>query len=215
MVSVSGVILSWNRAAESIFGILREEALGRDLIETIVVDDRMEDARSELQSAIAAGEAGFEYVCRGAKASRVHVDLSLRVIAATGTPSHVVLCLRDVTEPKVRRQAAELEVRFRGASRIGPRRPRHRQPGRPDRSGQCPVGASLRLRAGRAAGPGRGDARAPALLQPSPAGSSRLCRRTPGAAHGRGSGALRAAQGRYGVSGRESASAPWRPRRGC
>src|SRR5258707_3958394 len=117
--TLTGEILFWNRAAETIFGIPRKAAVGRQVVDTIVAPDDLEDARGKLVAAIAAGEASFEYVCQRRDASRVHVDLSLRVVGDAGLP-HVVLCIRDVTEQKYRRQAAELEARFRGLLESAP-----------------------------------------------------------------------------------------------
>jgi PAS domain S-box-containing protein len=112
--TLTGEILFWNRAAETIFGLPREAAVGRDLVETIIAAEDLEEVRGKLQGAIAAGEGTFECVGRRGDASRVHVDLSLKVSSGEGLPSQVVLCIRDVTQPNIRRQAAELDLRFRG-----------------------------------------------------------------------------------------------------
>ncbi len=62
--TLTGEILFWNRAAETIFGIPRKAAVGRQVVDTIVAPDDLEDARGKLASAIAAGAATFEYVCQ-------------------------------------------------------------------------------------------------------------------------------------------------------
>jgi PAS domain S-box-containing protein len=118
--ALTGQILFWNRAAETIFGLSREQALGRDVIETIIEPERREEARERLRAAMVSGEDSFQHVCRRADGSRVHVDLSLRVVSEAGAAPHVVVCIRDVTQQKVRRQAADLEARFRGLLESAP-----------------------------------------------------------------------------------------------
>jgi len=118
--ALSGQILFWNRAAETTFGFPSEEALGRDLIDAIVAPDRLAEARERFRAATAAGEASFDYVCRRADGSRVHVELSLRILSEAGAAPYLLLCVRDVTQQKVHRQAAELEARFRGLLESAP-----------------------------------------------------------------------------------------------
>jgi PAS domain S-box-containing protein len=114
VVSPAGEIRFWNRGAETIFRLAREAAVGRDLVETIIAPEDLEEVRGKLQGAIAAGEATFECVGRRGDASRVHVDVSLKVTADEGSPTQAVLCVRDVTQANIHRQAAELDLRFRG-----------------------------------------------------------------------------------------------------
>jgi len=114
VISPAGEIRFWNRGAETIFRLARESAVGRDVVETIVAPENLEEVRGKLQGAMAAGEATFECVGRRGDASRVHVDVSLKVTANEGFPTQVVLCVRDVTQKNIRRQAAELDLRFRG-----------------------------------------------------------------------------------------------------
>ena len=117
--ALTGEILFWNRAAETVFGLPGEEALGRDAIATISPEPQ-EEARERFRAAIEAGEASLQYVCRRADQSRVYVDLSLRTVSEAGSAPYVVLCVRDVTQQKYRRQAAELEARFRGLLESAP-----------------------------------------------------------------------------------------------
>jgi PAS domain S-box-containing protein len=114
IVRLTGEILFWNRGAEVVFGILRESAVGRDLVTAIIAPENLEDVRGKLQAAITAGNASFECVGRRGDASRLYVDLCLRVSSDEGSPTHVVLCVRDVTQAHIRGQAADLDLRFRG-----------------------------------------------------------------------------------------------------
>ncbi len=118
--ALTGQILFWNRAAETIFGVPREAALGRDLVEMIVSPERREDAHEKVRAAMMAGEDAFEHICRRPDGSPVHVEISLRVVSEGGGAPHAVLCVRDVTQQKVHRQAAEVEARFRGLLESAP-----------------------------------------------------------------------------------------------
>jgi PAS domain S-box-containing protein len=118
--ALTGQILFWNRAAETIFGLSSEQALGRDVTETIIAPERREEVRERLRAAMVAGDDSFQDIGRRADGSRVHVDISLRVVSEAAAAPHVVLCVRDVTQQKIRRQAAELEARFRGLLESAP-----------------------------------------------------------------------------------------------
>jgi PAS domain S-box-containing protein len=106
-------ILFWNRAAEAIFGIARTDAIGKNVMETIVSSDCVADARERLQRALRTGELSFEYRCRRANGSPVYADIVVQAIDDPSTP-HVMMCVRDVTQQKYRSQAVLLESRFRG-----------------------------------------------------------------------------------------------------
>jgi protein-histidine pros-kinase len=120
-MSPSGEILFLNRAAEMTFGLRREEAIGRNFLDTLVPPELGEDARVKLHDTIKAGSGSFECVCRKADGSPVYADLSLRVVEGVDAPfPHVVLSLRDVTQHIYRRQSAALAARFRGLLESAP-----------------------------------------------------------------------------------------------
>ena len=66
----NGAILNWNSQAEQIFGWPREEVLGKNLIELIVVDGRRSQSRARPLSALRPGirfcSAAAKYCCAGA-----------------------------------------------------------------------------------------------------------------------------------------------------
>lgn len=120
-VSLSEEILFLNRAAEATFGLRREDAVGCNLLDTIVAPEHVEDTRVNLRQSIEAGSGSFECVCRKADESPVYADLSLKVVeSADGPMSHVVLSLRDVTQQTYQRQSASLANRFRGLLESAP-----------------------------------------------------------------------------------------------
>ena len=119
--SLTGEILFLNRAAETTFGLRREEAIGRDLLETILAPEHCPDVRLKLQQAIEDHYGAFECVCRGTDGTRVYTELSLKVVdGADDQTPHVVLSLRDVTQQKYLRQSAALANRFRGLLEAAP-----------------------------------------------------------------------------------------------
>jgi PAS domain S-box-containing protein len=114
-------ILSWNRAAETMFGIPRAEAIGLDLMAAIAVPERAEKCRNRLQQALTSGaSASYEEVFRRKDGSVIHADVSARNVAGGASAIRGVICLRDVTEHRYRREAAELEARFRGLIESAP-----------------------------------------------------------------------------------------------
>lgn len=119
-VSPEGRILYWNREAENVFGIRRADAVGADVIELISASDLATGARERLSRAVASRTAAYEEVFRRSDGSIVHAELSIKVVSEPGFPPQAVICARDVTQQKYRRQAAELEVRFRGLLESAP-----------------------------------------------------------------------------------------------
>ena len=119
--SLTGEILFLNRAAETTFGLRREDAIGRDLLDTILAPELCPEARVKLQQAIDDRAGAFECVCRRTDGSPVYTDLSLRVVEGVRGPApHVVLSLRDVTQQTYRRHSAALANRFRGLLESAP-----------------------------------------------------------------------------------------------
>ena len=113
-------VLFWNRAAEEMFGVLRAEVEGRDLIETIIPAEAVERARDRLQRALSEPVQGIDLEGRRSDGSAVHVDCSLRLEQRAGGTPHLVFCVRDVTQTTYRRQAAALEARFQGLLESAP-----------------------------------------------------------------------------------------------
>jgi PAS domain S-box-containing protein len=119
-ISLEGRVQYWNRAAESAFGIRREQALGADVIDLISSSDLAAGARERLRGAIESRTAAYEEVFRRSDGSIVHTELAVRVVSEPGFAAYALICARDVTEQKYLRQAAALEARFRGLLESGP-----------------------------------------------------------------------------------------------
>src|SRR4029453_19094329 len=78
--SLDGYILSWNQAAERLFGYPAEEAIGRHI--TLIIPDDRRDEETEVLRRIRAGESveHFETVRQRKDGSFVHISLTVSPI---------------------------------------------------------------------------------------------------------------------------------------
>jgi protein-histidine pros-kinase len=113
-IAPDGTVLYWNRAAETIFGYARDEAMGRPLTELIIPADRLEEERRILADTLTQDLAVYESVRRRKEGSLVHVSVSSKAVRdAQGQLRFVVSTKKDVTHLKVLRDAKLVEARFR------------------------------------------------------------------------------------------------------
>jgi diguanylate cyclase (GGDEF)-like protein/PAS domain S-box-containing protein len=80
-VSRDGIIMSWNRGAEKIFGYKTEEAVGQP--KRMLVPRGLEDEQSELMQRVFSGEA-----VTGVQTHRVRKDRSIVPVSLTMSPVH-------------------------------------------------------------------------------------------------------------------------------
>ncbi|MEZ4451243.1 MAG: CHASE domain-containing protein [Nannocystaceae bacterium] len=100
--TVDGVITSWNRAAERIFGITKDDALGRhcdELLRTEVdgvgVDEALASAR------VGVTLAPHDVRCRRSDGAKIDVSITLSpIVARDGKVSGVARMLRDISQHK-------------------------------------------------------------------------------------------------------------------
>ncbi|MDH2436202.1 CHASE domain-containing protein [Pokkaliibacter sp. MBI-7] len=100
--TLEGVVISWNRGAELIFGYSAEEALGRPLIDLIVPKQRRKE-ELDILSTIAQGRIvpNFETRRQRKDGSLVDVSVTVAPIAdATGKVVGASKTLRDITLQK-------------------------------------------------------------------------------------------------------------------
>jgi PAS domain S-box-containing protein len=113
-ISGEGKILFWNRAAESIFGYARAEAVGQSLTALVVPTEYFETETRILEQALSTGLAVYESIRRRKDGSLVHVSISSRAVRDEGGRLRCVLSTKkDVTHLKVLRDAKLLEAKFR------------------------------------------------------------------------------------------------------
>lgn len=105
-----GIVVSWNRRAEAMFGYTREEAIGQSAAELIIPDDP--DAREEhterRQQIIASAEngkpvEGYEVWVRRQDGRRILIEVSAAAVL-TGSGAIVSYFTRDVTDRAYREQ---------------------------------------------------------------------------------------------------------------
>ncbi|HWB76468.1 MAG TPA: PAS domain S-box protein [Nannocystaceae bacterium] len=115
VVDLDGVVSSWNRGAEHMFGWLRAEAHGRRIVELVVPEPDRDTELSRFRDAAQRGETTYESIHRHKDGSLVHVDVSLRLIRDDrGNPEGLAISTKDVSHLKYLREAGALEARFRG-----------------------------------------------------------------------------------------------------
>ena len=113
-VTATGEILSWNPAAESIFGYSREEAMGANLTALIVPSDRIDEESQVREAAVISGVTVYESVRRRKDGSLVHVNISSKAVGdKEGHLRFVLHTAKDVTHLKVLRDSRLVEAKFR------------------------------------------------------------------------------------------------------
>jgi protein-histidine pros-kinase len=105
-VDSQGRILSWNPAAELLFGYGSADAVGHSL------RNLLEEGHGS-EPGIVAGTCIYEGLRRRKDGSVLHVNVSRHVVLdEAGAMHHAVYCKRDVTHLKVARDAKLVETRF-------------------------------------------------------------------------------------------------------
>ena len=121
-LSGDGEILSWNRAAERIFGYPRHAAIGRRFDELIVPPERRPEARAALADAVRLGFFTLvETVRCAAGGEHITVDVAMRAVCdAAGALRFVAVNETDVSSRDRLRAAHAAGARFRGLLEAAP-----------------------------------------------------------------------------------------------
>jgi PAS domain S-box-containing protein len=98
----SGIISSWNRSAETMFGYPVSEAVGRDFAETLLPLQRLEEDRERLASAIGGDiVSSYSSVCLHRNGSPVDVSMTMApIMTADGHMIGIVRTIRNIGEAK-------------------------------------------------------------------------------------------------------------------
>lgn len=112
---LAGNYISMNKAAETVFGYTREEALKMNMAE-IAAPDQLEVARNKLLEKIEgrSDQTAYEIDCLKKDGGRITLEVNSTIIRKDGVPIAVQGIARDVTERKQADEALrESEIRYR------------------------------------------------------------------------------------------------------
>ncbi len=113
---LNGVITSWNKSAERLFGYTATEAIGKTVAELLIPEDRQDEEPSIL-ARLRQGEHvdHFETIRRRKDGSRLDISLTISPVKdAAGNVVGASKIARDITEAKrIRQILADSEAQFR------------------------------------------------------------------------------------------------------
>ncbi len=114
VISPTGEVREWNRAAEDLFRYSRLEALGRRLTDLIVPADKVGEDERICADALSQGPVVFEAVCRRKDGSLLHISGTRKaVLDSAGHLKYFVSTNKDITHLKLARDARVVEAKFR------------------------------------------------------------------------------------------------------
>ncbi|TGL64901.1 PAS domain-containing protein [Leptospira sarikeiensis] len=115
VMSMEGKILFWNTGAEALFGYSKTEALGALFEEILLPEDRPEESKSRLGTALETGSVSFESVRKKKDGSLVLVHSFYKILQESNTNSRfVAVTERDITLQRTLRDSKLIEARFQG-----------------------------------------------------------------------------------------------------
>jgi protein-histidine pros-kinase len=112
--TVEGVVVFWNKGAETIFGYSSSEAEGHSLTELVVPEDRINEEKRILTEALTSEVVVHETIRRKKDSSLIYVDVSTRAVRdVAGKVEYILSHKKDVTQLKALRDAKLVEAKFR------------------------------------------------------------------------------------------------------
>jgi protein-histidine pros-kinase len=112
--TLDGIVLHWNKGAESMFGYTNVEAVGRSLSDLVIPQDPIGEDRKFLEEAIASDVVIHESIRRRKDGSLLYVDVSTKAVRdPEGKVQYVLSQKKDVTQLKAMRDAKLIEAKFR------------------------------------------------------------------------------------------------------
>jgi PAS domain S-box-containing protein len=118
-LTLDGRVLSWNRAARTMFGYALDEAIGRALEGLTSPEDRRDETRRALERVREVGSATLETVGQHKNGTRLDVDISMRRIDAADGP-FIAVNQRDITMLKRLQNVQASEEKFRSLLEAAP-----------------------------------------------------------------------------------------------
>ena len=112
--TLEGIITSWNKGAERIFGYTADEVIGKPV--TILIPEGQKDEEPTILARLRAGERIEHYETTRVRKDGTHIDISLTVSPIKGPKGDIIgasKIARDITEQKQARK--ELDEAYRQA----------------------------------------------------------------------------------------------------
>lgn len=113
LLDAEGVVVSANKAIETIYGFDRKDIIGRLITEVVTIDDGrdlnsiVENFRTTGHGVLSGAGPVLDTLVRP-DGSRVHVETVVEGLTVDGTP-HLILSVRDITEKVVAEEALNAE----------------------------------------------------------------------------------------------------------
>lgn len=121
--NLSGVITSWNKSAERLFGYTAKEAIGQTVAALLIPADRQNE-EPDILARLRRGERVDHFETRRRRKDGSLLDISLTISPVRDAHGHIVgasKVARDITESKRREaQLRKSEERFRQLAEVGP-----------------------------------------------------------------------------------------------
>jgi protein-histidine pros-kinase len=112
-ITIAGKIVHWNKGAESLFGYVEAEAIGKRLDQLVVPVDQSMEAQMAMQETLTKGFSTHEGTRKRKDGSFVYVDGTSKLLRGKdGKPQYILLTKKDVTHLKVRRDAKLVQAKF-------------------------------------------------------------------------------------------------------
>src|SRR6266508_286350 len=113
-IAEDGRVLSWNRAAQTIFGYSADEAIGQPLLDLIVPADHVEEERSQRRVVGERGDTIYWAVRQRKDGLLVQTSVSLKALnEATHRFGHFLYTHKDISQLQAVRDGKLVEARYR------------------------------------------------------------------------------------------------------
>jgi PAS domain S-box-containing protein len=114
VTSSIGVVVDWTKGAETVFGYVREEAIGHTLAELIVPSNGIEEERRIHRATCETGSYNYESLRKRKDGTFVYVDSSSKAIYdKQGKIEFILYIKKDVTWLKAQRDAKLVEAKYK------------------------------------------------------------------------------------------------------
>ena len=113
VTTIDGVVVYWNKGAQSIFGYTAAEALQKRLTELIGAPDHQSKINQSLRNTHEARASAGEILCRKKDGLLIHVNMSCKVLSQDQRQDgYVLITSTDITNIKALRDAKLINTKF-------------------------------------------------------------------------------------------------------